>query len=862
MKIISHIVVLVAVFIGSVWFFGQNMKEEKFTFSKTVEMAEPTFPIVSIKVKDQVFNELHGLSGGVEPNNFRDSMVPLDHTQSFTVIIKENQIVAKKVMYRLVDSITNETVENGTISALERVDDNKTAKILLKEELQKDKEYSIVLTVVTDKSKKIHFVTRIKVMDQLYLKEQLDFVKEFHKATIEKEEDEVKQNEKIQEHVIYLETLSETEYTTLANVNINSKSSLIFWEDLKPTVVYQSAPTIKEIGWDTMAVELKYFVQLPQNSENGTVNNNEAPEEVTTYEVSEFYRIRYTSERMKLLYYHRTMETLFDMADVNMESGSISLGLTNDDKVDIFNDTNMKRMAFVRNGTLWCYDLEANRIVKVFSFDTKKQDYSRAGYNQHNVRILNLYDNGNMDFLVYGYMNRGDYEGRLGIILYKYFQEENRIEEQVYIPMQYSYEVIEENLDSFSYLSGLDVFYFSINNIIYSYNIISKQVQTIANEVYRESFLLSKKGQFIVWQDHGETKESKNITILNLENEKQHITQAKEQERIKLLGMIDIYYIYGYAKTSDIITTKAGADIVPLYKVEIADVEGNVVKSYQPKDSFVESIKVRDNTIELNRLVKSKQGYEKTDADYIVNKIVNGDNLITVEMDKTNEVMPRLQILMPQEFNVSSKPKVTSTDMTILSVDTMLHFEDFAKIELKYYVYAVGHLVDSYATAGEAIAVADALMGIVMDSNNIVIWERGVVDTKSTISSITMQEISKGYDSITACVSMVLKANKVSVSVTELNTKEHTIYDMLSEYLPTNVVNLTGSNLNQVLYYVSKKSPVIAMKNNSDAVLIIGYDENYLYYMDPSTGATEKARKTLIADLFETAGNVFLSYVK
>ena len=36
--------------------------------------------------------------------------------------------------------------------------------------------------------------------------------------------------------------------------------------------------------------------------------------------------------------------------------------------------------------------------------------------------------------MVYGYMNRGEYEGRVGIVLYRYDSLFDRIEEQIYIP--------------------------------------------------------------------------------------------------------------------------------------------------------------------------------------------------------------------------------------------------------------------------------------------------------------------------------------------------------------------------------------------------------------------------------------------
>ena len=35
-----------------------------------------------------------------------------------------------------------------------------------------------------------------------------------------------------------------------------------------------------------------------------------------------------------------------------------------------------------------------------------ESDYIRDVYDQHNIKIVNIDENGNIDFMVYGYMNR------------------------------------------------------------------------------------------------------------------------------------------------------------------------------------------------------------------------------------------------------------------------------------------------------------------------------------------------------------------------------------------------------------------------------------------------------------------------
>ena len=38
-----------------------------------------------------------------------------------------------------------------------------------------------------------------------------------------------------------------------------------------------------------------------------------------------------------------------------------------------------------------------------------------------------------VDFIFYGYMNKGSYEGKTAVILYRFYKEQERVEERVYI---------------------------------------------------------------------------------------------------------------------------------------------------------------------------------------------------------------------------------------------------------------------------------------------------------------------------------------------------------------------------------------------------------------------------------------------
>ena len=89
-----------------------------------------------------------------------------------------------------------------------------------------------------------------------------------------------------------------------------------------------------------------------------------------------------------------------------MEDGKLSFGIQSSEPVYMKN-TEENVVGFVEQGQLWSYDYGQNRLSLVYGF-TDGQD-GRAAWKEHDFRLLKVDDTGSMDFLLYGYMNRGRY---------------------------------------------------------------------------------------------------------------------------------------------------------------------------------------------------------------------------------------------------------------------------------------------------------------------------------------------------------------------------------------------------------------------------------------------------------------------
>jgi hypothetical protein len=843
LKHIYRAIILLCIFSGSVYYFGLGMKEEVFNLDKTIEMSRTTFPIVTMKIDDSMINLLHGYSNNMNASLMRESMTPLSNDQSLTVYIDEKENDVKRVIYELRDVSDNKLIETDTINALEKMDEYKTAKVKVKEPLVEGQEYTVKITLVTSESRKMSYYTRVIKITNSYYKEKLDFVMDIHKSLLDKAKSE--------EMVDYFEPNDKADNSSFSYVDIHSSFDLISYGDLNPTVISETVPTITEINSDFGLVELSYIISA--ETDYGT----------EYYNVRELYRVRYTQSRMYLLNYERTMESVFDIGNLSLSKSELKIGITRNKDLELVTSSNDSKLAFVRERELWYYNLAENLAVKVFSFKQKNTDYIRDNYDGHDVKILNMDDSGNISFMVYGYMNRGPYEGKVAIVLYQFYNGENRIEELVYIPVNVPYQILKEEIHGFSYVNSNSIFYFTLNHNIYAYNLTTKSLSTVATNVKDEDFVYIKDLKYIAIQDNGTIKESKTIRVINLETGEERIMKTPKDSNINLLGSIDSHIIFGYVYTDDISTNIDGSELVPMYQISIVDVDGKVLKKYNKDGYYISNIKVEGNVITLERVIKNvangKTNFIPTTTDNILNKVTDKTKIIDTNSRITEKTKTEVYIFLPKGYVLLEKPTVSKTVNTIISKDTTLRIEGQDTVLYEYIVYAFGKVKGVYDSLGEAVTMANNAVGTVLDKKGQVVWERKLRSNTIEISDISKIYTSDSVNSLKAVSDMMINYQYGDI-IKGTEERVNNMDEYLRKYFGDSLINLTGATLDEMLYYVGSKRPVIAMKNDRDAVLIIGYDAFNITVIDPELRRTMKLGLKDATAMFKDAGNVFFSY--
>jgi hypothetical protein len=63
------------------------------------------------------------------------------------------------------------------------------------------------------------------------------------------------------------------------------------------------------------------------------------------------------------------------------------------------------------------------------------------------------------------------------------------------------------------------------------------------------------------------------------------------------------------------------------------------------------------------------------------------------------------------------------------------------------------------------------------------------------------------------------------------------------------------------LYFTYRKHPVLAIRGNGEACVLLGYEPGIVIYYDPNRGTTVKQAKSEAIKDFKKNGNIFISFV-
>jgi hypothetical protein len=839
-KLLIKITACVITFIISL--FVTSMIYNKGNTEMTKSMASASLPLVHITTDDMDYNYLRGMVEEMDGSFLRDTITPLGGGRKLNFVIDcyGNDIYSIAFEVRSIDG--QRLVESTDVTDYVKVGDSISASVTIKDLIEPGVEYNWILKLET-KEGTIRYYTRILEADDYHTYEKLSYAKYFHNLTFDREN--------ASSLVTYLESNSKGDNTTLSYVDIHCSLKQITWANLDVTVSQEPIYTISEIDSNTASIRLNYRVQTTDGS---TKRGNK-----TEYNVVEFFRIRYTEDRIYLLDYERTMNQLFDSEASVYVGNKIMLGIR-DSKVQMMESEGGSNLAFVNENQLFCYHADDKKVANIFSF--YDGDDLRSNYDNHGIKILSVDETGNVRFIVYGYMNRGDHEGTIGVQVCEYNGMLNTVEELIYIPYNKSYATLKTDVEQLSYINKNSIFYIYLDGSILAINLFDQSYTEVAGNLQQGSFQVSDSDKMLVWQNSADAYDCTKLILMNLNTQSTQEISDRSDNRLLPLGFINEDLVYGVAHSEDVKTDLSGKITFPMYAVYIQDEQGNILKTYEQENVYVTDASISDNLITLTRVEKTDDGiYQSVADDQIMNSYLEGGGYNSSEVVTTQNYEKIVQLVLRKTME-TTKLKITNPMQVIFDGDRSVEI-DIENPIVRYYVYGKYGIDATFTHEADAINLAYNISGTVIDQNGDYVWKKTSRSTRNQIMAISGKLNDGESSSLATCIEMILEYEGSNIKVQPMLDLGLSVRQILEDNLGnTKVLDLTGVSLDAVLYYVNKDIPVIVTLKDGSAMLVIGFNELNVVVMNPQTGTVYKIGINDATTKFAENGNSFMTYIK
>ena len=585
------------------------------------------------------------------------------------------------------------------------------------------------------------------------------------------------------------------------------------------------------------------------------------------YYVTEDYRVRYVGEdKIYLLDYSRSQEALFSTDNVDTKNNMFKLGIIDDEDFQYVTTKDESKVAFVQARQLWYYDYNAGTITNVYGFcqDDNYTD-TRVTYDANDIKILKLKDNGDITFAVYGYMNRGEHEGKVGISVYNFSAEKDRMQEVLFVENNKPYDILQEDMETLLYLNDSGEFFYFDNDCVVKIDTNTLKSEIFIEDVLNERLAVSEDNHLIGYPDALLTEDTTKVMVLDLDTmEKKEIT-AQPGERLETIGFVLEDFVLGRVREGDIVVELDKTVTCPISTIDIINDDNEVVKTYNEMGVYVISATAKDGVVYLERVRKINGVFEPTTQDFITYKQEEATGGITTVYKYTDGTYNQYYMTFPNYMYVTQKPKLMITKETVNENDTTVKIT-FDHVNEKYYAYGQGEYITDYLSLNAAVRVAYENAGVVLDENGVIVWRKiAVKDYHTVADKITIYTVSEVKDTLAACIYMMGIYEEKNPEYSAMQSDiaaDVPVEDIILKYTGRQGTDITGCDFENGLYYLCKDAPVITRFADGTYVLVTSYNGQRIRYINPlQTKDIVESREEFEAKVMDS-GNVFISYVR
>lgn len=397
---------------------------------------------------------------------------------------------------------------------------------------------------------------------------------------------------------------------------------------------------------------------------------------------------------------------------------------------------------------------------------------------------------------------------------------------------------------------------------LHEVNIKKKKDTILESGLVNESLTASRDESIIAVEKNQDLCDNQEIEMIDLESGKKQVFTCDDSKRIRAVGFLAEDFIYGQADAADVSKSGSGVLTFPITNLYIADIDGNVKKNYQKAGRYILSTKISGSVLEMKLGKKTGNQIRSTGKkDYIRYKEQEEDDAVTLVSQYTDTYWTQLYLKFPNYVYIQVVPDLILTKTMANENDISLNLTKSGDKTEQYFVYASGEKKAVYTNLPEAIAQASEDRGNVVDSSENVLWKCVYADYAQVAGMEQVVKVDSDDQSLAGCLSMIAAVNGKEVKAKDIDTTNASVTSLIKTYSGHKGRNLTGCTTDEILYYVSQGSPVLAKFSRRRYVIVMSYNSGKIRYLDPVTGQSTAVSRTELTNRLEKAGNVFYSYM-
>ena len=724
-----------------------------------IDTLDATFPIIYQVRNNRKINEMRGFVDERYNIVSNDTITMLETERKLELLINNNNNVINALEYEIRDKTSKSLLERTKveISDENRNKEKDETKVVLNIQNLIKHNTSYLLTIKINVNRRsAYYFANVIYRPKNILDDALAQTEWFTEMTF----DPVTAGGYEKGIVRYLETSINRDMRELHTVTLQQSFEQLTFADTKMKRASDYYFSIYQAQEYSYTIAINYLTKSGKDSKNEYFINRDE------------YVLRWDGKRWYFMKFTRSTEELVNLEDnpFNDANDRFYTGVTNPNKIVKIESQNKRFFAFCKEREIYRYDADTKTMTNIFSYHIQSKETFANVAKDFAIKLMDVNDNGDVTYIVYGYNMTGLNEGNMGIGVFTYHSETNESEENIFIPIYTTYQSLKYDIERLCVYKNNRLIFKSYNKV-YSIDINTAEILTLADGFEETKFAASSNSRYFAFNNDKEDV-SKHINIYNIEDGRVITIDANEGENIEVVTFMN---------DDRVINAVTGKEDL-----------------FKEKDRYLYNFVNQQNVLRYNKYKREGTHYTYLTNDVIVNNYsAENTNVFNYKEELTKEKLRVGYFEIPMEKNerlrYSKSAGVSRKQVEETALESTNEHE-----ETLYYVYDSGNLKAKLKNLSDGINEIRDNYGYVKLNDRITCYNRA----------------NKGN------VSYLRQADSI---LENLEGFEENVYIKNNEIL---VMNVTGVTERDLEYYMSLNEKIAAFKHDTFQFFITGYDNN------------------------------------